>query len=96
MRVQEVQQVAQETALSMIKMHGLRAQAVALERAANCASRVMYPDTIAGSRCMRRSASCGGLRRPRHCNISRLLIGETWLAGPSPAMRSARVWTAGT
>ncbi len=34
MRVQEVQQVAQETALSMIKMHGLRAQAVALERAA--------------------------------------------------------------
>ena len=34
MRVQEVQQGAQETALSMIKMHGLRAQAVALERAA--------------------------------------------------------------
>jgi hypothetical protein len=34
MREQNVRRDAQETALSMIKLHGLRAQAVALERAA--------------------------------------------------------------
>ncbi len=34
MREQEVRRNAQETALSMIRLHGLRAQAVALERAA--------------------------------------------------------------
>ena len=34
MREQEVRRNAQTTALSMIRLHGLRAQAVALERAA--------------------------------------------------------------
>jgi hypothetical protein len=34
MRGQNVQRNAQETALTMIRLHGLRAQAVALERAA--------------------------------------------------------------
>ena len=34
MRSQEVRQDARDTALSMLKLHGLRAQAVALERAA--------------------------------------------------------------
>jgi hypothetical protein len=34
MREQNLRRDAQETALSMIRLHGLRAQAVALERAA--------------------------------------------------------------
>ena len=34
MREQEIRRDAQATALSMIRLHGLRAQAVALERAA--------------------------------------------------------------
>jgi hypothetical protein len=34
MREQDLRRDAQTTALSMIRMHGLRAQAVALERAA--------------------------------------------------------------
>jgi len=34
MREQDVRRNAQETALSMIRLHGLRAQAVALERVA--------------------------------------------------------------
>jgi hypothetical protein len=34
MREQDLRRDAQETALSMIRLHGLRAQAVALERAA--------------------------------------------------------------
>jgi hypothetical protein len=34
MREQEIRRDAQATAISMIKLHGLRAQAVALERAA--------------------------------------------------------------
>jgi hypothetical protein len=34
MHAQDVQRDAQETALSMIKLHGLRAQAIAMERAA--------------------------------------------------------------
>lgn len=34
MQVQNAQRDAQETALKMIRLHGLRAQAVALERAA--------------------------------------------------------------
>jgi hypothetical protein len=34
MREQEVRRDAQETAMTMIRLHGLRAQAVALERAA--------------------------------------------------------------
>ncbi len=34
MRDQEIRQDVQSTALSMIRLHGLRAQAVALERAA--------------------------------------------------------------
>jgi hypothetical protein len=33
MRAQEVQRDARETALSMMKLHGLRAQAIAMERA---------------------------------------------------------------
>ncbi|HLJ05462.1 MAG TPA: hypothetical protein VKT26_04285 [Acetobacteraceae bacterium] len=34
MHAQEVQRDARETALSMMKLHGLRAQAIAMERAA--------------------------------------------------------------
>ncbi len=34
MREQEIRRQAQDTALSMIRLHGLRAQAVALERIA--------------------------------------------------------------
>ncbi len=34
MQAQEVQRDARETALSMMKLHGLRAQAIAMERAA--------------------------------------------------------------
>jgi hypothetical protein len=33
MHAQEVQRDARDTALSMIRMHGLRAQAIAMERA---------------------------------------------------------------
>jgi hypothetical protein len=39
MRDQEVRRDAQATALSMIRLHGLRAQAVALERAAEMRQR---------------------------------------------------------
>ena len=39
MREQEIRSDAQATALSMIRLHGLRAQAVALERAAVGAAR---------------------------------------------------------
>jgi hypothetical protein len=62
MRLQDIRRDAQETALKMIRLHGMRAQAVALERAAemrqqgNAAGHDLWQQIHAGICELRRSA----------------------------------------
>ena len=60
---QDIRRNAQETALSMIKLHGLRAQAVAQERAAELRQQGDTAGYDLWQQVMRQSANCGGLRR---------------------------------